>query len=117
MADLAISRRAVAGLPVVDLTGEVDTYNAPKLRDFLSETIADGNANLVLNLSGVGFIDSTGLGTLVGALKDAQASGGGIRLICPDESIYKMFTMTGLVRVFPIFASEAQAFGTAGERS
>jgi anti-sigma B factor antagonist len=113
MADLLIETRTVNGTPILDLTGEVDSYNAPKLRDQMTQLIEEGKADLVINMTGVEYIDSTGLGTLVGGLKRASEHGGGIRIICPNEQIYKVFNITGLVRVFSIHDSEQSALSAA----
>ena len=109
MADLKIETRMVDGKPVLDLTGEVDSYNSPRLREKMVSLIDAGNAELIVNMTGVDYIDSTGLGTLVGGLKRASEKNGAIRIICPNEQIYKVFNITGLVKVFPIFDNETAA--------
>lgn len=113
MADLAITTRTVDGMPILDLTGEVDSYNAPKLREKMVSLIDAGSATLVINMAGVDYIDSTGLGTLVAGLKRASEKNGAIRIICPNEQIYKVFSITGLVKVFAIFDSEDKAVAPA----
>jgi anti-sigma B factor antagonist len=112
MADLVIDTRTVDGTPVLDLSGEVDSYNSPKLRERMVALIDEGKANLVINMAAVDYIDSTGLGTLVGGLKRASEKGGTIRIVCPNEQIYKVFNITGLVKVFPMFDSEQAAFAS-----
>jgi hypothetical protein len=67
MADLTIVTRRVMNSPVLDLNGEVDSYNAPKLREKMVALIDEGNSDVILNLTDVDYIDSTGLGALVGA--------------------------------------------------
>ena len=88
MADLKIDTRSVNGKPVLDLTGEVDSYNSPKLREKMVSLIDEGNPDLIINMTGVDYIDSTGLGPLVGGLKRASEKSGSIRIICPNEQIY-----------------------------
>jgi anti-sigma B factor antagonist len=110
MADLLIETRRVGETPVLDLTGEVDSYNSPRLKERMGALIDEGATDLTLNLSGVEYIDSTGLGTLVAGLKRAKDLGGGIRIICPKKEIYKVFHITGLVRVFDMFEDEQSAF-------
>lgn len=112
MADLVIETRIQDGKPVLDLTGEVDSYNSPKLRQKMVALIDEGNLELVINMAGVDYIDSTGLGTLVAGLKRASEKNGTIRIICPNEQIYKVFSITGLVKVFPIFNSEQEALAS-----
>lgn len=112
MADLTIEKRTVQGTSVLDLTGEVDSYNAPKLRETMVALIEDGNADLILNLTGVDYIDSTGLGAMVAGLKRATEHGGSVRIICPNLPIYKVFQITSLIKVFTIYDSEQGAFGS-----
>ena len=113
MADLKIETRTVNDRPVLDLTGEVDSYNAPKLREKMVALIDEGNTDLLINMTGVDYIDSTGLGTLVGGLKRATEKNGQIRIICPNEQIYKVFNITGLVKVFTIYDNEQDALASA----
>lgn len=109
MADLKIETRMVNGKPVLDLIGEVDSYNSPKLREKMVALIDEGSHDLYINLTGVDYIDSTGLGTLVGGLKRASEKNGVIHIICPNEQIYKVFHITGLVKVFTIYDNEQTA--------
>lgn len=109
MADLRIETRRVSGATALDLTGEVDSYNAPKLRERMERLIADGDAQIIINLSKVDYIDSTGIGMLVGSLKQASEAGGGIKIICPNKEVYRLFHITNLTRAFPIYDTEQAA--------
>ena len=112
MADLTIDTRTLDGKPVLDLNGEVDSYNSSKLRERRVTLIEGGQKELIINMSGVDYIDSTGLGTLVAGLKRASEQGGSIRIICPNDQIFKVFSITGLVKVFPIFNNEQDALAS-----
>jgi len=96
----------------VTLEGEVDVYTAPRLKEQLVELLDDGCTSIIVDLEKVAFIDSSGLGVLVGALRRAREKGGVVRLVCTRESVLKIFRITGLDKVFPIFsdASEARQF-------
>lgn len=102
---------------VIALAGEVDLYTAPEFKERMVDLIERGKRNLVIDLSGATFIDSTTLGVLVGGVKRLRPAGGGMALICTDPSITKIFEITGLDRVFPIHGSrdEALAAMSAGE--
>jgi len=91
------------------LTGEVDVYTAPQLKERLVEAIDGGCVDIVVDLEGVGFIDSSGLGVLVGGLRRAKERSGAIRLVCTRDNILKIFRITGLDKVFPIFDTLEQA--------
>ncbi|MDP2182626.1 MAG: STAS domain-containing protein [Actinomycetota bacterium] len=94
---------------IMTLEGEVDIYTAPRLKESLIENLESGCANVLVDLEGVGFIDSSGLGVLVGGLRRAKEKSGTVRLVCTRENVLKIFRITGLDRVFPIFASVAEA--------
>lgn len=99
---------------VVDVKGEIDVYTAPKLREKLIELVSEGSYDVVVNLEGVDFLDSTGLGVLVGALKRVKAHDGSLALVCTQDKILKIFKITGLTKVFPIHESVDEATGGAG---
>ena len=69
----------------------------------------DGKYHLVVDMERVDFLDSTGLGVLVGGLKRVRAHDGSLRLVCTQERILKIFRITGLTKVFPIHASVDEA--------
>jgi anti-sigma B factor antagonist len=100
--DLAVSTNEVNGARVVVVGGEVDVYTAPLLRDALDQQIAAGHIHLVVDLDAVEFMDSTGLGVLVGRLKLVRNRSGWLRVVCSNERVLKVFGITGLDRVFTI---------------
>ena len=83
------------GRTVVELSGELDLFTAPLLRDVLLGLAGDGKHFLAIELSGLRFLDSSGLGVLVGA----------------PERMLKTLRITGLLRVMPAFTSLEDAFG------
>ncbi len=107
--DLSLSTRTVGDRTVVEVGGEIDVYTAPKLREQLVELVNDGIFHLVVDMEGVDFLDSTGLGVLVGGLKRVRAHEGSLRLVCNQERILKIFRITGLTKVFPIHTSVEEA--------
>ena len=111
--ELGVDVRQVGSHSFVDVKGEIDVYTAPKLREKLIELVSEGSYDVVVNLEGVDFLDSTGLGVLVGALKRVKAYDGSLSLICTQDKILKIFKITGLTKVFSIHASEAEATGAS----
>lgn len=90
---------------MLEVEGEVDVYTAPKLRDRLVELISGGNHRIVVDLEGVGFMDSTGLGSLVAGLKRIKEHEGTLALVCTREPVLKVLSITGLDKVFPLHDS------------
>jgi anti-sigma B factor antagonist len=102
----------VDGVPVVAASGEIDVATAPPLRDRLQALTTSGNANVVVDLLGVTFLDSTALGVLVGALKRCREAGGDLPLVIAEPRILKVFEITGLTGVFSIFETVHEAVGS-----
>ena len=98
--DLGVEVSERDGVPVMTVTGEIDVYTAPQLRQKIIEVLLDRKFRIVLDLEGVDFIDSTGLGVLVGALKRARAHDGSVSLVCTKMNILRVFEITGLTKVF-----------------
>ncbi len=107
--DLTLESREEGDRTVVAVGGEIDVYTAPKLREQLVDLVNDGRYHLVVDMEGVEFLDSTGLGVLVGGLKRVRAHDGSLRLVCTQERILKIFRITGLTKVFPIHDTVSEA--------
>lgn len=107
--DLIIATRAEGGRTVVALSGEIDVYSGPALRERFIELARAGCHHLVVDLQEVEFLDSTGLGVLVGGLKRVRSHNGDLSLVCTQHRILKVFEITGLTRVFSIHDTVAAA--------
>ncbi len=100
----------------VAISGELDLYTAPKLRERLDELILGGSAIMVLDLEKLDFMDSSGINVLVGSLRRLRACGGELRLVCTQPRLLKLFEITGLMSSFAIYDSLAEALpGAAAE--
>ena len=109
--ELSLSTHTVGEHTVLEVGGEVDVYTAPRLRERLIELVEGGARHVVVDLSRVEFLDSTGLGVLVGGLKKVRAHDGSMELICSQDRLLKIFRITGLAKVFTIHESESAALG------
>jgi anti-sigma B factor antagonist len=90
---------------VIALNGDLDVSSAPLLRDLLQQLIDEGQNQFLLDLSGVGFIDSSGLGIFVNAYKKTRSAGGTVKLLNPQEAVRKVFSLTQTDKVFSIYDS------------
>jgi len=107
--DLKLDHRTEGRLTIVEVEGEIDVYTAPRLRELLIDLVNKGNFHLLVNMEKVDFLDSTGLGVLVGGLKRVRAHDGSLELVCTQERILKIFRITGLTKVFGIYSSVEEA--------
>lgn len=110
----------VAGLPVLCVSGEIDIYTAPLFKQAVVNLVSDGNRDVIIDLSKVTFMDSSGFGTLLGATKRLRPMGGGLHLAAPNSTIQRMLRLTRLDTIMEIYdSSEAAARavqqGGAGE--
>ena len=87
---------------LVGVHGSVDLTSAPDLRNRLAELIDDGILCIIVDLTTTDFLDSTGLGALVAALKRLRMKDGEIRVVCTSGHVRKVFEITSLDRVFPM---------------
>ena len=103
--DLSLKTRTQGPFQVIEVGGEVDVYTAPKLRESIVTAVDGGHNRLIVDVEQVDFLDSTGLGVLVGSLKRVRAEGGSLDIVCTHERILKIFDITGLDKVFGLHTS------------
>jgi anti-sigma B factor antagonist len=94
---------------VISLSGEVDLYTAPEFKQQLLDVIGKGGTEVVVDFTNTTFIDSTTLGVLVGGVKRLRTNDGRLSLVCSDRNITKIFEITGLDKVFEIYATREDA--------
>jgi anti-sigma B factor antagonist len=107
--ELDVSTTQQDGHAVVAATGEVDLFTAPILDSELTQVVSDGAASVVVDLSGVEFLDSTGLSVIVKALKRIREAGGSLSVVVASERVAKVFRITGLDQILPVHPSLAEA--------
>ena len=109
--ELALTARTEGDVEIIEVGGEIDVYTAPRLREAIVAAVDAGHTRLVIDVRKVDFLDSTGLGVLVGALKRVRADGGSLDIVCTQERILKIFEITGLDKVFGLHATVEEARG------
>ena len=103
------TEQAGSGATVLALTGEVDLYTCPELKQELLRVIDGGARFVVVDLAGTTFIDSTGLGVLIRGVERLRSKDGRLAVVCVDPNMTKIFEVTGLDRVFSIRGSREEA--------
>lgn len=111
---IEISTDERTGTHVYRLRGSLDLATAASVRAALVEAVGAINHGIVVDLTRLEFLDSTGLGALIGAHRRAVENGGEIRLAVGEGRIARLLNITGLMRVFPVFATLEDA--VAGEQ-
>ncbi len=79
------------GVDVIIVNGEVDLYSASALKETVYEILDSGASSIILDMTGLEFMDSSGLGVLVGTLKRVRSAGGSLWLICDRDNLLKVF--------------------------
>ncbi len=103
------TRQAENGVTVVAPTGRLDVAGAPALKDAITEITRNGSPRIVIDMEGVSFVDSTGLGFVIAALKQVRSREGELRLAAPNQQARVVLELTTLDRVFPYYATLEEA--------
>ncbi len=111
--EVQLERRIVESVAVLDVSGELDIYTSPKLKTAIQDLLSEGHARLVVNLMKTTYLDSTALSVLTMALKQARENGGDLAVVFNQPQIDKIFSITGLHDVFPVFRAEGDAVSAA----
>lgn len=98
------------GVTILKLVGKLNMVSAPHLRDVISSAIVAGNSRLAIDLSGVDFMDSSGLGALINGLKTARQAGGDLRIASPTEQVQLVLELTNIDRVLKAYDDAEGAF-------
>ena len=107
---LDLDHRTEDGVDIVTVSGDLDVYTASRLREMVTDLDQRCQRRwLVLDLAGCGFLDNTGLGVIVGALKRAREAGGSVAVAGARESVSRVFAVTGLAKFFPMHWSAEDA--------
>jgi anti-sigma B factor antagonist len=110
-----VAREDAGAVAVVAVHGELDIDSAPALKEALVEAIGEHpGERIVVDLEGLEFIDSAGLGILLGGLKRARVADGELVLVATGRNVLRVFELTGLVRVFEIHPGRREALGARG---
>jgi anti-sigma B factor antagonist len=112
---LIAKTRQVGNVSIVDLNGKITLgENTGILRDELRSLLAQGQKNILLNMGGVSYVDSGGLGELVGAYTTATNHGGSVRLLKLQGKMKDLMQITKLHTIFSIFEDEREAIASFG---
>jgi anti-sigma B factor antagonist len=111
--DVAIIDVGRGDAAVLTVGGEIDYADSPRLRARVVEAIEDGARHLVLDFAAVTFLDSTTIGVLIGAITRLYDAGGGsLAVVCAHESVLRIFEITGLDGIVPLYPSLDDALST-----
>ena len=110
---LSIASREVNGVTVLDLSGRITLgEGSVQLRDAVRDLIGKGQKNILVNLGGVNYIDSSGLGELVTAYTSARNQDARLKLLNLTKKVHDLLQLTKLYTVFDIYDDEASAIGS-----
>ena len=94
---------------VLEIEGEIDVYTSPQLKQDIVRIAESGIKLLIISLAKVDYLDSTGLGVLIGGLKRLRESSGNVVIVGPSMRILRIFEITGIDKIFGIYATEDEA--------
>ena len=112
---MEITKRETGEIVILDISGEIDLYNAPEIKDTINQLIEEQKYNVIINLEKVSYIDSSGIGALISSLSSLKKYQGGLKIINVYASVRKVFELTKLTSFFEIFDAEADAVKSFGK--
>ena len=115
MPTLTVECRTEEGIEIVAVGGEIDIASAPRLITGLNDAVGSGDAPVIVDLTDVGFMDSTGLALLLNAHRRLSRRGKGFAVVCADGPVRRVFTITDMVDVLQVRATLAEAQAAALE--
>ena len=98
-----ISSKQVDGVTIISIKGSIDAITSPDITKYIQEQVANGNAKLVVDLSGVDYTSSAGLRVLLGATKDTRSNSGDIRLTGIQPDVQKVLKMSGFLNILKTY--------------
>jgi anti-sigma B factor antagonist len=113
MISVDLSTRGCDGQVIVALRGVLDVADAASVAAALTAAAAR-QRDIIIDLAGLEFIDSSGVAALVRGRRQARHAGGELLLAAPQQQVLRVLTLTRLIDVFPVHASVAEAAGSAG---
>ena len=113
---LSIRQRNASEVVILDLTGRLWILDLP-LRDLMNGLLGEGKSRFVLNLAGVDYIDSSGLGQLITIWTSIRSRSGQMAILNPTKRVQRLLEITRLTTVFPIFDKEGDAIQLARKAS
>lgn len=113
MAQLNITERQAGDVTILDLTGEIRMgEGSTSLRNSIRGLVSGGNKKLLLNLAGVSYIDSSGIGELIANYTTASRDGGQVKLLNLTDKVQDLLVITKLLTVFDVYETETEALGS-----
>jgi anti-sigma B factor antagonist len=110
MAELNISERQAGDVTILDMSGKITIgEGSVALRTAIRRLLEEGKKKILLNLAGVGYIDSSGIGELVSSYTAINKDGGQLKLLNLTQKLQDLLTITKLLTVFDVYESEAEA--------
>ena len=96
-------------ITTVSVKGSVDALTASELTDLMNKQVEDGHVNLLIDLTGLAFMSSAGLRSLLGAVKETRSHGGDLRIVSTNPGIDKVLKMSGFHNIAKVFTTQADA--------
>jgi anti-sigma B factor antagonist len=113
MSDITISERQAGDVTILDLDGKVTIgEGSVALRNAIRRLLGEGKSKILLNLGGVGYIDSSGIGELVSSFTAVNKEGGTLKLLNLTQKIQDLLAITKLLTVFDVFEDEGNALSS-----
>lgn len=100
---MEINHKQIDDVTVISVKGSIDAITSPNITKYIQNQVANGNARLVMDLSGVDYTSSAGLRVLLGATKDTRSNNGDIRLTGIQPDVQKVLKLSGFLNILKTY--------------
>jgi anti-sigma B factor antagonist len=104
-----VFQKNVEQVSILNIQGYLDAHTAPDFESHLEKLIKENNFNIIVNLDGLQYISSAGLGVFMGVIEDIRNNGGDLKICCAAPKVFKVFDLLGFPSLYEFFNSEEEA--------
>jgi len=109
MEKFEVFRKDVENVRILNIQGFLDAHTAPNFETELQKLINENSFNIIVNLDGLQYISSAGLGVFMGVIEDIRNNGGDLKICCAAPKVFKVFDLLGFPSLYEFYDSEDQA--------
>ena len=109
MENFEISRRDIDDISSLNLQGFLDAHTAPEFENALQKLLSEKRYKIIVNLDGLQYISSAGLGVFMGVIEEIRENGGDLKICCASPKVFKVFDLLGFPSLYEFYSTEEEA--------
>ncbi|UCF63300.1 MAG: STAS domain-containing protein [bacterium] len=116
MEKFEVYRKDVEDVRILNIQGFLDAHTAPNFENELQKLIKENSFKIIVNLDGLQYISSAGLGVFMGVIEDIRNNGGDLKICCAAPKVFKVFDLLGFPSLYEFYDSEEKAISNFSDK-